>query len=87
MVSRARDYVRGMDKTKHTYSDQSGKYTYTIDVDSLTFHVESDDVDQLVTLWPPRNPAGIDLRDWQVVDSLLSLGNGAILYRGMLYAY
>jgi len=75
--------------TTHTHTDQGGQWTYAVDLDAMTFHALSDDCDQVMSIWVAgRNVLDyIDARDWQTVDDMLALHDGAIMYAGVVYAY
>ena len=70
--------------TTHAYADQSGHYTYTVNLFVGTFTVAHDGMTTTLIMHT-RTPARP--HDWQIVDNDLSLGDGdTIAYRGTVYA-
>ena len=70
--------------TTHTYADQSGHYTYTVDLPAGTFTVAHDG---MTTMCIMHTHAPTLPHDWQIVDDDLSLGDGdTIAYRGTVYS-
>lgn len=82
-----RDYYEGMTNTQatvHHYSDQSGEYTYTVDLPLFT--VEHDGMVHHALMREWRVQDWDTLTECPVDDALTMLDGGAVIYRGVAYS-
>lgn len=76
-------------ESKHTYSDQSGHYDYTVtrnEDGSLIYRVEHDGYTTVAVMRPTADQTvGGDFIDYLMVDEKLALGDGTAMYGGTVY--
>lgn len=83
-----RAYDRGMTNnttaTTHYYSDDSGDYTYTVDLPLFTATYDGDE--QYARMTPWRVQEWDTITECPVDDTLTMLDGGAVIYRGIAYS-
>jgi hypothetical protein len=71
--------------TTHAHDDQSGHYAHTVNLQWMTYTVTHDGMTDTLIMHS-RGDGSVWPHGWTTVDDELSLGDGAILYRGSVYA-
>jgi hypothetical protein len=71
--------------TTHAHTDQSGQYVHTVNFQWMTYTVTHDGMTDTLIMHSRLN-GHVWPHGWTTVDDDLSLGDGAILYCGTVYA-